>query len=101
MSVTVHVYILFFLTMGAGPWAKLPADVRAILEKTARDVQGWMYAMGTQDDQALMEKLGASMKVNTADRAAFVKASKPIYDEFAKEISSGKEMINLALKLAD
>jgi len=101
LSVTSHVYTPSFLTTGAGPWTKLPADVRAILEKTARDVQGWMYAMGTMDDQALMEKLGASMKVNTANRAAFVKASKPIYDEFAKEISSGKEMIDLALQQAD
>ena len=101
LSVTAHVYTPSFLTTGAGPWTKLPGDVRTILEKTARDVQGWMYAMGTMDDQNLMEKLGASMKVNTANRAAFVKASKPIYEEFAKEIPTGKEMIDLALQQAD
>ena len=101
LSVTGHVYTPSYLTTGAKQWDKLPADVRAILEKTARDVQGWMYAMGTQGDLSLLEKLGGSMEINVADRAAFVEASKPIYEEFAKEVPSGKQMIDLALQLAD
>jgi tripartite ATP-independent transporter DctP family solute receptor len=101
LSVTGHVYTPSYLTTGADQWAKLPEDVRQILEKTAVDVQGWMYATGTMDDMALREKLGESMEVNVADRAAFVEASKPIYEEFAKEVASGKEMIDLALQLAD
>ena len=72
-----------------------------ILEKTAVDVQGWMYATGTADDMSLRTKLGESMEVNVADRAAFVEASKPIYEEFAKEVATGKEMIDLAMQLAD
>jgi TRAP-type C4-dicarboxylate transport system substrate-binding protein len=72
-----------------------------ILEDTARNVQGWMYATGTMDEMALRGKLGESMEVNVADRAAFVEASKPIYEEFAKEVATGKEMIDLALQLAE
>lgn len=101
LSVTGHVYTPSYLTTGAEQWSKLPSDVREVLEKTARDVQGWMYATGTQDDQALMAKLGKGMTVNVANRAAFVEASKPIYEEFAKLIPTGKQMIDLALKLAD
>ena len=41
------------------------------------------------------------MEVNVADRAAFVEASKPIYAEFAKEVPTGKQMIDMALQLAD
>ncbi len=101
LSVTGHVYTPSFLTAGAAQWAKLPADVRETLEKIARDVQGWMYATGTMDDMNLQGKLAKNMQVNIADRAAFVEASKPIYEEFAKQVSNGKEMIDLALKLAD
>jgi tripartite ATP-independent transporter DctP family solute receptor len=101
LSVTGHVYTPSYLTTGADQWAKLPEDVRQILEKTAVDVQGWMYATGTMDDMALREKLAESMEVNVADRAAFVEASKPIYEEFAKEVPTGKEMIDMALQLAD
>jgi TRAP-type C4-dicarboxylate transport system substrate-binding protein len=41
------------------------------------------------------------MEVNIADRAAFVEASKPIYAEFAKEVPSAKEMIDISLQLAE
>lgn len=101
LSLTGHVYTPSYLTAGANQWEKLPADVREVLEKTARDVQGWMYAMGTQDDQDLLDKLKASMEVNVANRAAFVEASKPIYEEFAKEVPTGKQMVDMALQLAD
>jgi len=101
LSITGHVYTPSYLTAGAKQWEKLPADVRAILEKTAVDVQGWMYATGTKDDMSLRSKLGESMEINVADRAAFVKASKVIYDEFAKEVPTGQKMIDLALTLAD
>lgn len=101
LSVTGHVYTPSYLTAGVDQWAKLPEDVRMILEKTAVDVQGWMYATGTADDMSLRSKLGDSMEVNVADRAAFVEASKPIYEEFAKEVSTGKAMIDMALQLTD
>lgn len=101
LSVTGHVYTPSYLTAGKDQWAKLPEDVRMILEDTARNVQGWMYATGTMDEMALREKLAESMEVNVADRAAFVEASKPIYEEFAKEVATGKEMIDLALQLAE
>jgi len=101
LSVTGHVYTPSYLTAGASQWAKLPEDVRMPLERIAREVQGWMYSKGVQGDNSLIGKLGGSMEVNIADRAAFVEASKPIYADFAKEIASGKEMIDLALSLAD
>jgi tripartite ATP-independent transporter DctP family solute receptor len=101
LSVTGHVYTPSYLTAGAGQWAKLPEDVRMPLERIAREVQGWMYSKGVQGDMSLIGKLGESMEVNVADRAAFVEASKPIYADFAKEVASGKEMIDIALSLAD
>jgi tripartite ATP-independent transporter DctP family solute receptor len=100
LSVTGHVYTPSYLTAGAKQWGKLPEDVRMILEKTAVDVQGWMYATGTSDDLSLRDKLAASMQVNVADRAAFVEASKPIYAEFATEVPTGKQMIDMAMELA-
>ncbi|MCP5152113.1 MAG: TRAP transporter substrate-binding protein [Chromatiales bacterium] len=102
LTVTGHVYSPAFPTMGLGTWEKLPAEIRDTLRQTARDVQGWMYAKGAQADLDLMDKLRAGgMQVNVADRAAFVAASKPIYDEFAKEVAGGAELIEAALALAD
>ena len=41
----------------------------------------------------------AGMQVNEADKDAFIKASKPIYEEFAKEVPGGKELIDKSLAL--
>ena len=40
------------------------------------------------------------MQVNDADKDAFIKASKPIYEEFSKEVPGGKELIDKSLALA-
>jgi len=41
------------------------------------------------------------MKLNVANRKAFVDASTPIYEKFATEIPGGQSMIDQALKLAN
>ncbi len=37
--------------------------------------------------------------MNEVDKDAFIEASKPIYDEFGKEVPGGKELIDKALAL--
>ena len=101
LSVTGHVYTPSYLTAGAAQWKKLPQDVTSVLERLAKEVQGWMYAKGTIDGMNLRSKLAESMEVNVADRAAFVKASAPIYEEFAKQIPTGKAMLDKAMALAE
>jgi TRAP-type transport system periplasmic protein len=51
------------------------------------------------DTQLLGMLKQAGMKVNDADKDAFQKASKPVYDEFSKEVPGGKEMIEKAIAL--
>ena len=41
------------------------------------------------------------MKVNTADKAAFIAASKPIYEEFSASVPGGKEMVEQAISLGN
>jgi TRAP-type transport system periplasmic protein len=56
---------------------------------------------GAELDKSLLAKLKEKgMKVNKADTAAFIKASKPIYTEFAKEVKGGKQLIDEAMALA-
>jgi TRAP-type C4-dicarboxylate transport system substrate-binding protein len=43
----------------------------------------------------------AGVQVNEVDKAAFVKASKPIYDEFGNEVKGAKALIDKALALAN
>ena len=38
-------------------------------------------------------------QANTPNKDAFVAASKPVYEEFAKEVAGSKEMIDRAIAL--
>ncbi|MBX9812283.1 MAG: TRAP transporter substrate-binding protein [Burkholderiales bacterium] len=100
LSLTGHVYTPAYVTVGAKKWASLPADVRKTLEDTARELQAFVYAAAEKDDNDLLEKLKASgMQVNTADKDAFIAASKPIYNDYAKEVPGAKDIIERAIAL--
>lgn len=100
LSLTGHVYTPAYVTVGAKKWAGLPADVRKTLEDTARELQAFVYAAAEKDDNDLLEKLKASgMQVNTADKDAFIAASKPIYNDYAKEVPGAKDIIERAIAL--
>jgi tripartite ATP-independent transporter DctP family solute receptor len=100
LSLTGHVYTPAYLTAGARKFATLPADVREILEKTARDVQPYVYKTATTLDSELVDKIrGAGVKVNEADKNAFIAASKAVYEEFGKEVPGGADLVNKAVAL--
>lgn len=101
LSITNHVYTPSFLTVGVARWNRLPADIRTNLEKIAQETQAWVLDHEEREDAGLLAKLrAAGIKVNTANRDAFVKASGPVYEAFAKEVPGGKELIDKALALA-
>jgi tripartite ATP-independent transporter DctP family solute receptor len=100
LSLTGHVYTPAYLTVGKTKWDALPPDVRKILEDTARETQAYVYETAAKDDADLLAKLKqAGMQVNEVDKDAFIAASKPIYEEFGKEVPGAKEVIDRAVAL--
>jgi tripartite ATP-independent transporter DctP family solute receptor len=101
LSLTGHVYSPAYLAVGLKKWNSFPADARKTLESTAREVQAWVYEKAAKDDEVLLEKMKASgsIQVNQANKDAFIAASKPVYDEFAKEVPGAKEIIDRAIAL--
>ena len=100
LSMSGHVYTPAYLTVGMTKWNALPADVRKVLEDTAKETQAFVYQTAAKDDEELLGKLKqAGMQVNDVDKDAFVAASKPIYDEFGKEVAGAKELIDRAVAL--
>ncbi len=102
LTLTGHVYTPAYVTVGAKKWATLPEDVRGVLEDTARAMQSFVYARAAELEIELLSSLKAGgMLVNTADKGAFIAASKAIYDEYSSTIPGGAEMISAAQALAD
>jgi TRAP-type C4-dicarboxylate transport system substrate-binding protein len=100
LSLTGHVYTPAYVTVGAKKWETLPADVRKILEDTAKETQAFVYQRAAKDDEELLGKIkAAGVAVNTPNKDAFVKASAPVYEEFAKEVAGAKEVIDRAIAL--
>jgi TRAP-type transport system periplasmic protein len=100
ISLTGHVYTPAYATVGAKKWATLPADVRQVLEATAKETQGFVYEKAAKDEGELLAKIkAAGVAVNTPNKDAFVKASAPVYEEFSKEVSGSKDVIDRAIAL--
>ncbi len=100
LSLTGHVYTPAFVAVGAKRWESLPADVRKIIEDTAKETQAFVYERAKKDDDELVAKfVAAGVKVNEADKDAFIAASKPIYEEFGKEVQGSKALIEQAIAL--
>ncbi len=101
LSKTGHVYSPAYPTMGKAFYDGLDPAIRSVLESTARELEAWARKKGAEADDTLRKKLvDGGMQYNEADREAFVKASKPIYDAFAADVKGGQEMIDKAISLA-
>lgn len=100
LSLSGHVYTPAYLTVGSKRYATLPADVRKILEDTARETQAYVYAEAAKAEVDLLAKLKQSgMQVNEVDKNAFIAASKGIYEDFGKEVAGAKPLIDKAVAL--
>jgi tripartite ATP-independent transporter DctP family solute receptor len=100
LSMTGHVYTPAYLVVSTAKWKTLPADVQKTIEESAKETQEFVYEKAAKDDEellAMMKKAG--IQVNEADKDAFIKASKPVYDDFAKEVPGAKAVIDRAIEL--
>ncbi|WP_252945351.1 TRAP transporter substrate-binding protein [Oceanicola sp. 502str15] len=102
LSMSGHVYSPAYPTVGVAAFEKLDPEIQQVLAETAQEVALWAREQGAEQDGKLLEELEAGgMEVNTADRAAFVEASAPLYEKFAAEVEGGQAMIDQVLSLAD
>ena len=100
LSLTGHVYTPAYVTTGTRKWNSLPADVRKTLEDVAKETQSFVYAKAAKDDEELLGKIkSAGVQVNSPNKDAFIAASKPVYEEFAKEVKGAKDIIDRAIAL--
>ena len=101
LSITGHVYTPAYVLVSDKNFAKLPADVQSGLETCATESQAFVYETAARLETELLDVIkGAGVAVNNADNAAFIEASKPIYDEFSTSVPGGKELIEKVQSLS-
>jgi len=100
LSLTGHVYTPAYLVTGTKKWMSLPADVRKILQDTAKETQAFVYQTAAADEDILLGKLKAGgIQVNEPNKDAFIAASKPVYEEFSSEVKGSGPLIDKAIAL--
>jgi tripartite ATP-independent transporter DctP family solute receptor len=100
LSLTGHVYTPAYVTAGLAAWQRLPDDVRAVLEQTARETQGFVYETAERLDRELLAELRETgIQVNEPDRGAFLAASRAVYEEFGRSVPGGAALIDSATAL--
>jgi len=98
LSMTGHVYSPAYPTAGERWWQTLPPDVRIVLRRIAEEMGDYSRAQGEQLDNSLVQDMiraNPNLKVNEVDKKEFIAASAAIYEQFAKEVPNGAELIRL------
>lgn len=97
LSLTSHVYTPAYVVVSPTRWVALPPEVRSVLEEEARTTQAYVYESAERLDGDLLDSLrAAGVSVNEPDRAAFVQASRGVYDGFGSAVPGGAELIERA-----
>ena len=101
LSVTGHVYTPAYVLVSAKNFAKLPEDIQSDLMAAAAESQDAVYEMAATLETELLGNLeSAGIKINEADKSAFIEASKPIYEEFSSSVDGGADLISAVQGLA-
>lgn len=100
LSLTNHLYTVAYLLMSDQAYQKLPADLQGLFKEAGREAAAYTVELGTQADTEIVDFLKAKgMQVNQADVAAFVEASRAIWDEWAGEQGEdAKTLIDMIAK---
>jgi len=94
LSITGHVYTPAYVLTSKSGFTKLPTDVQAALREAAVETQAYVYETAARLENELLTVIkDAGVAVNTADKAAFIAASKPIYDDYASSVKGGDALI--------
>lgn len=102
LSITGHVYTPAYVLVAENQWQSWPEDVRTALEACGTETQDTVYQIAADLETELLGVIrDAGVAINEADKAAFVAASAPIYEEFASTVDGASEMIETVQSLAD
>lgn len=100
LSITGHVYTPAYILMSDKQFSKHSDEVKQVLSDCATETQTFTYEKAAQLETDLLQEIkDAGVEVNEADKAAFIEASKPIYEGFAAEVEGAQEMIDQVLAL--
>ena len=99
LSMTGHVYTPSYTIISELVWQKLTKEQQATIARIGWEMGDVSRATGEQMDNEMLSKLAPPLKLNEADKEAFIKASGAVYEDFGKEVRGGADLIKVILSL--
>jgi TRAP-type C4-dicarboxylate transport system substrate-binding protein len=91
------------LIIGMDQFEQLTPEQQKIVEEVGAELQEYAYTASEEDDARVDEEFKeAGVNVVQMDRASFEEwqaASQPVWEDFAKDVDGGQELIELAKKV--
>jgi tripartite ATP-independent transporter DctP family solute receptor len=100
LTLSDHIYTPAYLITSEHHFRQLPPQVQQILASTANEMRDWVYGTAVRIENALIDELGETMIANQLDTEAFRQASLPFYQEFARSIPGGFDLLEQVNQLA-
>jgi tripartite ATP-independent transporter DctP family solute receptor len=99
LSLDNHTVDIFIISFNKGIWDGLSTEERGMVTQAMRTAMDWQWKEQPNEIATALEKLKTLMQVNDIspeNKALFVKATRPVYDQFQGSI--GKDFLDLAVK---
>jgi tripartite ATP-independent transporter DctP family solute receptor len=99
LSLSDHLYSPAFAVISEKFWKTLPPDVQQTLTRIGTEVGDFARAEGARMDTEILGKIQDKLQVNQVDKAAFTRASGPVYADFGQAVPGGKAVVDRILAL--
>jgi len=99
LSLSGHVYTPVTFVMNGRTYDGLSAEHQELVKEAALEAAKFTRETGAAADAELVAELGQSMEVNEIDKAAFVAAARPIWDQIAEV--AGRELADKVIAAAE
>jgi C4-dicarboxylate-binding protein DctP len=99
LTLDQHTTDFFIISMNKAKWDGLSDGQKDILNQAMKKAMDWQWEQQPKDIATALEKLKELMQVNEItpeQRAAFIKATEPVYAEFKDKI--GAELVDVAVR---
>ncbi|HET7882456.1 MAG TPA: TRAP transporter substrate-binding protein [Acetobacteraceae bacterium] len=97
LSLDGHTTDFFLISINKGLWQGLSKDEQGMMAQAMKTAMDWQWREQPAEIETSLAKLRTLMQVNEispADKALFVEATRPVYQQF--EASVGKEFLDFA-----
>ena len=93
LALSDHLYSPAFLITESASFEELAPEIQTLIADEAKDMESWIQQIAIRVESDLIDRLDQSMQMTHINRAAFIKASLPLYGKFMAAVPDGVEMI--------